>query len=94
MIRSHDQSSALAAAATLLACSSAPRSSPAPAPTTWPPASATALITMRELDERWQKDDPAQHAEATQTLYDGRRAALDAIIADMLLADRRPRRPA
>ena len=28
-----------------------------------------------------------QHAEATQKLYDGRRAALEAIIADMLLAE-------
>ena len=44
-------------------------------------------ITTKELDDRWRADDPASQAEATQKLYDGRRAALDAIIADMLLAE-------
>ena len=44
-------------------------------------------ITAKELDERWRADDPAQHAEVTQTIYDGRRAALDAIIAEQLLAE-------
>ena len=44
-------------------------------------------ITTKELDDRWRADDPASQADATQKLYDGRRAALDAIIADMLLTD-------
>jgi len=44
-------------------------------------------ITSKEVDERWGADDPASQAEATQKLYDGRRAALDAIISDMLLAE-------
>jgi protein-disulfide isomerase len=42
-------------------------------------------ITVKELDDRWQKEEPAQKAQAEQAIYDGRRAALDAIIADMLV---------
>ena len=42
-------------------------------------------ITMAELDEHWLKADPANHAQAMQSLYDGRRAALDAFVADMLV---------
>jgi protein-disulfide isomerase len=44
-------------------------------------------ITTKELDEKWAKDDPGAQAEATQKLYEGRRAALDAIVAEMLIAD-------
>ncbi|HKH72236.1 MAG TPA: thioredoxin domain-containing protein [Vicinamibacterales bacterium] len=44
-------------------------------------------ITTKELDDRWRADDPASQADATQKVYDGRRAALDAIIADMLLTE-------
>jgi protein-disulfide isomerase len=44
-------------------------------------------ITTKELDDRWSKDDPAGQSEATQKLYDGRRAALDNIIAEMVIAD-------
>jgi len=42
-------------------------------------------ITVKELDDRWQKEEPAQKAQADQAIYDGRRSALDAIIADMLV---------
>ena len=77
---------ALAAAATFLACSSAPAQQPSsPAPSDVAARIGDRAVTVRELDERWAKDDPAQNAEATQTIYDGRRAALDAIIADSLL---------
>ena len=44
-------------------------------------------ITTKELDDRWSKDDPAGQTEATQKLYEGRRAALDNIIAEMVIAD-------
>src|SRR6185503_3437316 len=44
-------------------------------------------VTVRELDDRWKKEDPAAKAQADQTVYDGRRSALDAIIADALVAD-------
>ena len=43
-------------------------------------------ISIRELDDRWKLEDPGQKAQAEQALYDGRKAALDAIIADMLVA--------
>ena len=43
-------------------------------------------ITVKELDERWQKEEPGQKAAAEQAMYEGRKAALDAIIADALVA--------
>jgi protein-disulfide isomerase len=55
------------------------------------PADAAArvgdrTITVGELDERWKTEDPGAKATAEQALYDGRKAALDAIIADTLVA--------
>jgi protein-disulfide isomerase len=44
-------------------------------------------ITVRELDDKWRSSDAAEHAQALQALYDGRRAALEGLIADMLLAE-------
>src|SRR5258705_5083271 len=43
-------------------------------------------ITVKELDEHWQKSAPGPHAQALQALYDGRRTALDEIISDSLIA--------
>jgi protein-disulfide isomerase len=75
-----------------LACSTPAQQPPAAAP-----AAATAggtdvaarvgdrAITTSEVDERWQKNEPASRAQAMQQLYDGRRQALDAIVADMLI---------
>ncbi|HVQ14455.1 MAG TPA: hypothetical protein VMS40_12730, partial [Vicinamibacterales bacterium] len=40
------------------------------------------VITAKELDDRWQTLDPAGHAEAAQKMYDGKRAALDAMVAE------------
>ena len=42
-------------------------------------------ITVKELDERWTKEDAGAKAQAEQAIFDGRKAALDAIIADMLV---------
>ena len=42
-------------------------------------------VTVRELDDRWKQEDPAAKAQAEQAVYDGRKAALDAIIADALI---------
>ena len=55
------------------------------------PAEAAArvgdrTITVGELDERWKSEDPGAKAQAEQAIYDGRKAALDAIVADMLVA--------
>ena len=42
-------------------------------------------ITVKELDEHWQKSAPGAHAQALQAMYDGRKDALDEIIADTLI---------
>ena len=42
-------------------------------------------VTVRELDDRWKQEDPSAKAQADQAVYDGRKAALDAIIADALI---------
>jgi protein-disulfide isomerase len=72
----------LTALVSLLACSAAPAQQPETAARI-----GDRNVTTKDLDDRWRQDDPASQAEATQKLYEGRRRALDAIIADMLLAD-------
>jgi protein-disulfide isomerase len=72
----------LTALVSLFACSAAPAQQPETAARI-----GNRTVTTKELDERWRADDPASQAEATQKLYDGRRAALDAIIADQLLTE-------
>ena len=42
-------------------------------------------FTAAEVDARWKADVPMLHARALQMLYDGRRDALDALIAEHLL---------
>ena len=69
---------------TLLACS------PAPAQQAGSEVAARfgdRAITVNELDEKWRSEDPAGHSDAVQKLYDGRRTALEALIADALIAD-------
>ena len=73
----------LAAILSLFACSSAPAQSGSEVAA----KVGSRSITTKELDDRWSKDDPVNQAETTQKLYDGRRAALDAIIADTVIAD-------
>jgi protein-disulfide isomerase len=70
---------------TLLACSS----SPAQQAGGNEPAARIGdrTITVKELEDRWGALAPAEHAEAVQKLYDGRRAALDEIVADMVISD-------
>jgi protein-disulfide isomerase len=72
---------ALTAAVTLLACSSsrAQQSSDVAA------RIGDRAVTIQELEDRWATKDPAGHAEATQKIYEGRREALDDIIAEMLI---------
>src|SRR6185503_9208759 len=72
----------LTAVVSLFACSAAPAQQNDAAARI-----GNRTVTNKELDDRWRADDPAGQAELTQKLYDGRRAALDAIIADMLLAE-------
>ena len=44
-------------------------------------------ITVQELDEHWRKSEPSEHAQAVQRLYEGRRGALEEIVADMLIQE-------
>ena len=76
----------LTAVLSLFGCSSAPAAQQA--------ASGDAaarvgdrVITNKELDDRWKALDPAGHAEAAQKLYDGKRSALDAMVAEALIAE-------
>jgi hypothetical protein len=45
------------------------------------------VITVKDVDAAWRDADPASHAQAAQTLYEGRRQALDRLVADILVAD-------
>ena len=83
MIRAMRNVFSLTVLVSLFACSAAPAQQ-----ATGPAARVgNRTITTQELDDRWRADDPASQAEATQKVYDGRRAALDAIIAETLLAE-------
>jgi protein-disulfide isomerase len=44
------------------------------------------VISAKELDDRWRALDPSGHAEAAQKAYEGKRSALDAIVAETLIA--------
>jgi protein-disulfide isomerase len=69
-----------------LACST-----PAQQPSAGQSGSAVAArvgdrtITMDDVDERWRRTEPAQRAQAIQQLYEGRRGALEAIVAEILI---------
>ena len=76
----------------LLACSTPAQQTPAAQAATGPNGSDVAAqiddrtVTVGELDDRWRQTEPAGHAQAIQQLYDGRKQALDAIVAEMLIA--------
>src|SRR5688500_15166607 len=42
-------------------------------------------ISLKEIDDKWRAAAPADHAQAVQKIYDGRKDALDTIIAEMLI---------
>jgi protein-disulfide isomerase len=79
----------LTPAALLLACSTTPAQQPAAIAGAGDVAARIGdrTITVRELDEKWRATDAGQQAEALQALYDGRRNALENLIADMLIAE-------
>lgn len=43
------------------------------------------VITLKEVDEAWQKADATAHMRATQLLYQGRKEALDRLIGDLII---------
>ena len=76
-----------------LACAAPAQQDPGTQATAAPTESDVAAqigdrtITVGELDERWQQTDPGGRAQAIQQLYDGRKQALDAIVAETLIAE-------
>ena len=45
------------------------------------------VITLEDVDAAWEKSDPSDHSRTWQSLYTGRRKALDNLIARALIAD-------
>lgn len=43
------------------------------------------VITVQQVDDAWRAADAAKFAEARQTLYDGRKATIDRLVAGVLL---------
>ena len=84
--RAHAHVAITSALLLLLACS-APAQQSASSPSGTDPAARVGdrTITMKEIEDRWRANNPAEQAQAIQALYDGRRSALEAIIADMLI---------
>jgi protein-disulfide isomerase len=76
----------LTAVLSLFGCSSAPAAQQA-APGDAAARVGDRVVTNQELDDRWKTLDPSGHAEAQQKAYDGKRSALDAIVADALIAE-------
>lgn len=69
----------------LLACSAPAQQAPPTQDADVAARVGDRAITIKEIDDRWRTGQPAEHAQAIQRLYDGRKEALDAIIADMLI---------
>lgn len=42
-------------------------------------------ITVKEIDDHWRQAQPSEHAQAIQQVYDGRKQALEAMVAEMLI---------
>jgi hypothetical protein len=43
------------------------------------------VITVADLDQAWREADAGAQAQAAQALYDGRKQALDRLVADILI---------
>jgi len=44
-------------------------------------------ITLKEIEDRWQQDDPAERQRVTQLLYQHRRNHLDQVVGDLLIEE-------
>jgi protein-disulfide isomerase len=71
----------------VLACSAPAQQTPAAEGSSTDPAGRIGdrTITVGEVDARWQQINPNTQAQARQALYDGRKAALEDIIAGLLV---------
>jgi len=85
MIESMKKTVLLAVATSVLACSAA---SSQQAGSNEPAARiGDRVVTVKELEDRWRASNPADHAEVSQKLYDGRREALEQIVAETLISE-------
>jgi hypothetical protein len=81
----------IAVALPSLVCAQQPQSSAPATPASPPRAGDVAarigdrVVTVEELDKAWRDADAAAQTQAVQALYDGRKQALDRIVADMLI---------
>ena len=76
----------VAVAVPSLVCAQQPAAPPAPAgPQDIAAHVGDRAITVAEVDRAWREADAAAHAQAAQALYDGRKQALDRLVADMLI---------
>jgi protein-disulfide isomerase len=69
----------------LLACSAPAQQTQSLQPSDVAARIGDRAITVKEIDDKWRAAAPADHAQAVQKIYDGRKEALDAIINDMLI---------
>lgn len=73
------------------ACANAQTAPPqAPAAGTGDPGQVVATVgdrtfTLKDVETRWQADDPGERARVTQLLYQHRRQSLDQLIGDYLI---------
>jgi protein-disulfide isomerase len=69
----------------LLACSAPAQQTQSLQPSDVAARIGNRAITVKEIDDKWRAAAPADHAQAVQKIYDGRKEALDSIVADMLI---------
>ncbi|MGH8186154.1 MAG: SurA N-terminal domain-containing protein [Steroidobacteraceae bacterium] len=89
MKRIWNLTAAVALAVPSLVCAQQPAPAPKPAAPAGPSEVAARVgdrvITVAEVDEAWRAADAAAQAQAVQAIYDGRRQALDRLVADLLI---------
>lgn len=89
MKRLRNLAAAVALAVPSLVCAQQPAASSKPAAPAGPIEVAARVgdrvITVAEVDEAWRAADAASQAQAVQAVYDGRRQALDRLVADLLI---------
>ena len=70
-----------------LACSAPAQQQPSPGPggTDVVAQVGDRAITVKEVDDKWRQTRPAEHAQAMQQVYDGRKQTLETIVAEMLI---------
>ena len=84
----------LAAALAGPGCANAQTAQPAPTPATTAVGPDEVVVTvgdkkftLKDVEARWQADDPAERARVTQLLYQHRRQSIDQLVGDYLIEE-------